>query len=92
MEFWLGEGRESGLFYCGEMGGFRLVGSEIFADECGGMTIPWVVGTRSFFGEKIPLYRKNITLWLKGDIFSNYIKSRFVCQVKNLTPIRLTVK
>ena len=57
-------------FCCGEMGVFRLADSEIFADECGGMTIHFYLGFRSFFGENIPLYRKNITLWLKGDIFS----------------------
>ena len=39
-------------FYCGEVGNFRLIDSEIFADECGGMTIPFVVGSRFFFGEK----------------------------------------
>lgn len=46
------------LFCCGGMGIFRLVGSEIFADECGGMTIPFTVGNRFFFGEKYPPYRK----------------------------------
>ena len=45
-------------FYCGEVGNFRLIGSEIFADECGGMTIHFCPGIRSFFGEKYPLYRK----------------------------------
>ena len=40
------------------MGNCRYLGSEIFADECGGMTIPFVVGFRFFFGENIPLRRK----------------------------------
>ena len=58
LEFWLGEGSESELFCYGKMGKFRLVTSEIFADECGGMTIHFYPGIRSFFGEKYPLYRK----------------------------------
>ena len=58
MEFWLGEGSEGVLFCCGGVGDFRLVSSEIFADECGGMTIHFCPGIRSFFGENIPLYRK----------------------------------
>ena len=39
-------------FYCGEMGDLRSGSSMIFAGECGGMTIPFVVGFRFFFGEK----------------------------------------
>ena len=45
-------------FCCGRMGDFRCLGSVIFAGECGGMTIPFVVGFRFFFGEKYPLYQK----------------------------------
>lgn len=55
---WVGMGSEVEWFCCGEMEIFRLVGSEIFADECGGMTIPFAVGNRFFFGENIPLDRK----------------------------------
>ena len=46
------------VFCYGGMGNFRLVSSEIFADECGGMTIHFCAGIRSIFGENIPLYRK----------------------------------
>ena len=47
------------MWFCfGGMGDFRLAGSEIFADECGGMTIHFYLGTRYFFGENIPLYQK----------------------------------
>lgn len=48
------KGSEGVLFCCGEMGDFRWVGSEIFADECGGMTIHFYPGIRSFFSEKYP--------------------------------------
>ena len=61
-DFGCGEGSEMMWFCCGEMGIFRLFSSEIFADECGGMTMHFCAGIRSFFGENIPLYRKNITL------------------------------
>ena len=55
---WLEWGSERVLFYCGEVGDFRLVGSVIFADECDGMTIHFCPGIRSIFGENIPLYQK----------------------------------
>ena len=45
-------------FCCGEMGDFRLAGSEIFADECDGMTMHFGAGIRSIFSENIPPYRK----------------------------------
>ena len=53
---WRGRGVE---WFCGgKMGDFRCLGSVIFTGECGGMTIPFVVGFRFFFGENIPYYRK----------------------------------
>ena len=47
---WLVGGVER--FCCDEMGDLRSGSSVIFADECDGMTIPFVVGNRFFFGEK----------------------------------------
>lgn len=61
-------GSEVVWFCCGEMGVFRLVSSEIFADECDGMTMHFYPDIRSIFSENIPPLPKNITLWLKGYI------------------------